>query len=74
MATPFEYATEEHDNIHEAVKAFARAVGHDITDEGGKQFARVVMVALAEAAFEEIFSKVLRQNSSRFGAKHPSNS
>jgi len=58
MATPFEYATEEHDNIHEAVKAFARAVGHDITDEGGKQFARVVMVALAEAARGDIFEGV----------------
>ena len=74
MATPFEYATEEHDNIHEAVKALRGQFGYDIADKGGKQFARVVMVALAEAAFDKIFSKVLHESSSRFGAKHPSNS
>ena len=52
MVNPFEHATEEHHKIHEAVTTFARAIGCDISEEGGKEFARVVMVAMAEAAFE----------------------
>ena len=61
--TPFEYAKEEHDRIHEAVKTFAKAIGCDISEEGGKQFARLIMVAVAEAAFEggDVFEGVSRK-------------
>ena len=73
MVNPFEQATEEDHKIYEAVRTFAQAIGCEISDEGGKQFARVVMVAMAEAAFEggDIFEAVarrliaLRRNQSR---------
>jgi hypothetical protein len=63
MVNPFEHATEEHHKIHDAVRTFARAIGCDMSDEGGKEFARVVMVAIAEAAFEggDIFEAVTRR-------------
>jgi hypothetical protein len=63
MVIPFEYAKEEHDRIHEAVKTFAKAIGCDMSEEGGKQFARIIMVAVAEAAFEggDIFGGVARK-------------
>ena len=52
MVNPFDHATEEHRQIYEAVKTFAQAIGCDTSEEGAKEFARVVMVAMAEAAFE----------------------
>jgi len=63
MVNPFEHATEEHHKIYDAVKSFAQAIGCEISDEGGKQFARVVMVAIAEAAFEggDMFEAVARR-------------
>jgi len=63
MVIPFEYAKEEHDRIYEAVKTFATAIGCDVSEEGGKQFARIIMVAVAEAAFEggDIFEGVARK-------------
>lgn len=63
MVNPFEHATEEHHGIQEAVRNFAQAIGCDMTEEGGKEFARVVMVAFAEAAFEggDIFEAVARK-------------
>jgi hypothetical protein len=45
MVDPFEYAKEEHDRIHEAVKTFAAAIGCEMSEQGGKKFARIVMVA-----------------------------
>jgi hypothetical protein len=45
MFDPFEYAKEEHDRIHDAVKAFAVAIGCEMSEQGGKKFARIVMVA-----------------------------
>jgi len=48
MVNPFEHATEEHRRIHEAITSFAQATGCEIRDEGGKQFARAIMVAVAE--------------------------
>jgi hypothetical protein len=63
LGSPFEYAREEHDRIREAVKDFAKAIGCDMSEEGAKQFARIVMVAFAEAAFEggDIFEGVARK-------------
>jgi hypothetical protein len=63
MVNPFEQAKEEHDRIHEAVKTFANAVGCDMSPEGGREFARLLMVAVAEAAFEggDIFEGVARK-------------
>jgi hypothetical protein len=63
MVNPFEHAPEEHHKIHEAVRNFAQAIGCDMSDESGKEFARVVMVAIAEAAFEggDIFEGVARK-------------
>ena len=63
MVSPFEHAKEEHDRIHEAVKTFAQAIGCEMSEEGGKQFARVLMVAVAEAAFEggDVFEGVTRK-------------
>ena len=63
MVNPFEHATDEQYRIHEAVRNFAQAIGCDMSDEGGKEFARVVMVAIAEAAFEggDIFEAVARR-------------
>jgi hypothetical protein len=63
MAIPFEHPKEEHDRSYEAVKTFAQAIGYEISEEGGKQFARVIMVAIAEAAFEggDIFEGVTRK-------------
>ena len=49
MLDPFEYAKEEHDRIHDAVKAFAVAIGCEMSEEGGKKFARIVVVAVTEA-------------------------
>lgn len=46
MVNPFEQATEEQHRIHEAVKTFAQAIGCDMSNEGAKEFARLVMVAL----------------------------
>jgi hypothetical protein len=62
MVNPFEDAAE-HDRIHEAVRTFAKAIGCDMSDEGGKGFARGIMVALAEAAFEggDIFEGFARK-------------
>ena len=63
MVIPFENAQEEHDRIYEAVKTFATAIGCDISEEGGKQFARIIMVAVAEAAFDggDVFEGVARK-------------
>lgn len=63
MVNPFEQATEEQHRIHEAVKTFAQAIGCDMSDEGAKEFARLVMVAIAEAAFEggDIFEAIARR-------------
>jgi hypothetical protein len=63
MAIPFEHAKEEHDRIYEAVKTFAAAIGYDNSEEGGREFARIIMVAIAEAAFEggDIFEAVARR-------------
>jgi hypothetical protein len=63
MVDPFEYAKEEQDRIHNAVKTFAAAIGCEMSEEGGKKFARIVMVAMAEAAFEggDIFEEVARK-------------
>jgi hypothetical protein len=63
MVNPFEHATEEHHKIFEAVRTFAQAIGCDMSEEGGKEFARVVMVAIAEAAFEggDFFAAVARR-------------
>jgi hypothetical protein len=63
MVNPFEQATEEHLKIYEAVRIFAQVIGCDISEEGGKEFARVVMVAIAEAAIEcgDIFEAVARR-------------
>ena len=63
MVNPFEHATDEQYRIQEAVRNFAQAIGCDMSDEGGKEFARVVMVAIAEAAFEggDIFEAVARR-------------
>jgi hypothetical protein len=63
MVNPFEYAKEEHDRIHDAVKTFAAAIGCDLGEEGGKVFARIVMIAVTEAAFEggDIFEGVARK-------------
>jgi hypothetical protein len=63
MLGPFEYAKEEHDRIHDAVKALAAAIGCVQTAEGGREFARVMMVAVAQAAFEggDIFEGVARK-------------
>mgnify|MGYP001092410600 FL=1 len=63
MVDPFEYAKEEHDRIYEAVKIFAVAIGCEMSEEGGMKFARIVMVAVAEAAFEggDIFEGVARK-------------
>jgi hypothetical protein len=63
MAIPFEHAKEEHDRIYEAVKTFAAAIGCDNSDEGGREFARIIMVAVAGAAFEggDIFEGVARK-------------
>lgn len=63
MVNPFEHATEEQHRVHEAVKTFAQAIGCDMTDEGAKEFARVVMVAIAKAAFEggDTFEAVARR-------------
>ena len=63
MVNPFEDATDERHKIHEAVTTFARAIGCEMSDQGGKEFARVVMVAVAEAAFEggDIFEAVTRR-------------
>jgi len=52
MVNPFENAKEEHDRIYGAVKAFAEAIGCDLSRDGGQEFARIIMVAVAEAAFE----------------------
>jgi hypothetical protein len=63
MLDPFEYAKEEHDRIHDALKAFAGAIGCEMSEEGGKKFARIVVVAVTEAAFEggDIFEGVARK-------------
>jgi hypothetical protein len=63
MVDPFEHANEEHDKIYEAVKTFAAAIGCEMREEGGKKIARIVMVAVAEAAFEggDIFEGVARK-------------
>ena len=63
MVNPLEHATEEHRKIYQAVRTFAQAIGCDMSDEGGKEFARVVMVSIAEAAFEggDIFEAVARR-------------
>jgi hypothetical protein len=63
MVNPFEHATEEHHKIYEAVRMFAQAIGCDASEEGGKEFARLVMVAMAEAAFEggDFFAAVSRR-------------
>lgn len=63
MVNPFEYAKEEQDRIHDAVKTFAAAIGCGMSDEGGKEFARIVMVAVAEAAFEggDIYEGIARK-------------
>lgn len=56
VANRFEFenpvAKQEKERIHEAIRTFASAIGCQISSEGGKQFARLVMVAIAEAAFE----------------------
>lgn len=51
-ANLLENAKEGQERMQEAVRTFAIAIGCELSVEGGKQFARVVMVALAEAAFE----------------------
>lgn len=63
MVDPFEHANEEYDKIYKAVKTFAAAIGCEMSEEGGKKFARIVMVAMAEAAFEgrDIFEGVARK-------------
>jgi len=70
MVNPFENAEEhdrtheeEHDRINQAVRTFAEAIGCDMSSEGGKEFARILMVALAEAAFEggDIFDGLARK-------------
>jgi hypothetical protein len=63
MVDPFGHANEEHDEIYKAVKTFAAAIGCEMSEEGGKKFARIVMVAVAEAAFEggDIFEGVARK-------------
>jgi hypothetical protein len=63
VVNPLECAKEEHERIHEAVKTFAKAIGCDMSEEGGKQFARIIMVAVAEAAFEggDIFEGVAKK-------------
>jgi hypothetical protein len=63
MVDPLEHANEEFDRIHDAVKAFAVAIGCEMSEGGGKKFARIVMVAMAEAAFEggDIFEGVARK-------------
>ena len=37
--------------FHEAVKQFAKAVGCDASNEGGKEFARIMLPAISEAAY-----------------------
>ena len=63
MVIPFENAKEEHDRIYEAVKTFATAIGCDISEEGGKQFARIIILAVAEAAFDggDVFEGIARK-------------
>lgn len=63
MVNPFEHATEEQQNVYEAIRTFAQAIGCDTSEEGSKEFARVVMVAMAEAAFEggDFFRAVARR-------------
>jgi hypothetical protein len=63
MVDPLEHANEEFDRIHDAVKAFAVAIGCEMSEGGGKKFVRIVMVAMAEAAFEggDIFEGVARK-------------
>ena len=58
-----EIAKEEKQRIHESVRTFARAIGCEITIDGGKEFARFVMTALAEAAFEggDVYEGVARK-------------
>jgi len=62
MVNSFEHSTEEHHKVYEAVRTFAQAIGCDISDEGGKEFARLLMVAMAEVAFEggDLFAAVAR--------------
>lgn len=63
MVNPFENASDEQYRIHQAVRTFAQAIGCEMSEDGGKEFARVVMVAIAEAAFEsgDIFEAVARR-------------
>jgi hypothetical protein len=75
MVNPFEQTTEEHLKIYEAVRIFAQAIGCDISEEGGKEFARVVMWQLQRPLSNvETSSKQLPEGSSRFGAPNPAES
>jgi hypothetical protein len=62
-ANLLENTKEEQARIQEAVRSFATAIGCALSVEGGKEFARVMMVALAEAAFEggDIYAGVARR-------------
>jgi hypothetical protein len=62
-ANLLENAKEGQERIQEAVRTFAAAIGCELSVEGGKEFARVIMVALAEAAFEsgDIYAGVARK-------------
>ena len=54
---------KEHDRLHQAVKDFAKAIGCEISEAGGKEFARVTLAAIAVAAFErhDIFDRIARK-------------
>jgi hypothetical protein len=44
-------ASKEQHRFYEAVKQLAKAIGCDTSNEGGKEFARIMLPAISEAAY-----------------------
>jgi hypothetical protein len=62
MADLFAHANQEHEEISKAVKTFAAAIGCEMSEQSGNKFARIVLLAVTQAAFEgaNIFGGVAR--------------
>ena len=63
MADLFEHANQEHDEISKAVMTFAAKIGCEMSEQSGNKFARIVLLAVTQAAFERanIFEGVARR-------------
>ena len=60
---PLRARPQEHDKIYKSVKTFAAAIGCGMSEQGGKKFAPIVLLAVTQTAFEggDIFEGVARK-------------